>query len=67
MMIDVKDMFVLQATAKGLNLQIDIAPSVPYSVRSDERRLKQVIINLISNSLKFTNEGSIIIECDFNH
>jgi signal transduction histidine kinase len=60
-------MFVLQAMAKGLDLQIVIAPSVPYSVLSDERRLKQVIINLISNALKFTDEGSIIIECDFNH
>ena len=60
-------MFVLQAMSKGLELQIDIAAGVPYSVTSDQRRLKQVIINLVSNALKFTNEGSIRIECDFNH
>lgn len=67
MMREVQDMFVLQAMAKGLELKISIAQGVPYSVTSDQRRLKQVIINLVSNALKFTDEGSIKIECDFNH
>ena len=65
-MKEVQDMFVLQAMAKGLELKIDIAAGVPYSVTSDERRLKQIMINLVSNALKFTDEGFIRIECDFN-
>lgn len=44
-----------------------LAPGVPHVVVSDERRLKQVIINLLSNALKFTNEGSIVIECEFSN
>lgn len=66
MMRDVYDMFILQSTSKGLKLTIEIAPNVPQIVISDERRLKQVIINLLSNSLKFTNEGSITIEVEFD-
>jgi len=66
MMKEIMDMFILQAIAKGLELKVSLAPGVPSSVTSDERRLKQVIINLISNALKFTNKGSISVECDFN-
>jgi signal transduction histidine kinase len=43
-----------------------LASGVPQSVVSDERRFKQVIINLLSNALKFTNEGSITIEVEFD-
>lgn len=38
-----------------------------YWVKTDDIRLKQVLLNLISNSVKFTNYGSIIIELDFVH
>ena len=40
--------------------------NVPYKVTSDQRRLKQVIINLLSNALKFTNEGGVKVECSFD-
>ena len=66
MMRDVYDMFILQSSSKGLELTIKLAPNVPHIVVSDERRLKQVIINLLSNALKFTNEGSITIEVEFD-
>lgn len=66
MMMEVYDMFTLQATSKGLELSINFADNVPHIVVSDERRLKQVIINLLSNALKFTNEGSITIEVEFD-
>ena len=66
MMRDVYDMFILQSSSKGLELTFKLAPNVPHIVVSDERRLKQVIINLLSNALKFTNEGSITIEVEFD-
>ena len=66
MMRDVYDMFILQSSTKGLELTYNLAAGVPHSVISDERRLKQVIINLLSNALKFTNEGSITIEVEFD-
>lgn len=66
MMTEILDMFILQAMAKNIDLRINIAPGVPQTFVSDQRRLKQVIINLTSNALKFTHEGFISIECDFN-
>jgi signal transduction histidine kinase len=66
MMNEVLDMFVLQATSKSIELRIKMATGVPFAVVSDERRLKQVLINLISNALKFTNEGSITVEVEFD-
>ena len=52
--------------AKNIAFKFNFTKEVPFQVISDERRLKQVLINLISNALKFTNRGSIVVNCDFN-
>jgi len=49
-----------QADRSGLTLQIDVAPSLP-DVRADIRRLEQVLVNLIHNSVKFTSPGGSIL------
>lgn len=49
----------LQATNKNIEMIIDIDNNVPNYIRSDEKKLKQVIINILSNSVKFTEKGSI--------
>ena len=46
---------------KGLELLLDIAPSVPERVRGDAGRLRQVILNLLGNALKFTDRGEIAL------
>jgi signal transduction histidine kinase/CheY-like chemotaxis protein len=51
-----------RASAKGLNLQLNIGPDVPAAVIGDPSRLRQVIANLISNALKFTPVGTIRVE-----
>jgi len=51
-----------EARANGLSLRIEGASSVPASVRGDPMRLRQVLNNLISNAVKFTDEGSVTLK-----
>ncbi|BBE72879.1 ATP-binding protein [Oharaeibacter diazotrophicus] len=55
------EMFALQAREKGLAFHYERAPTVPEVVRTDEKRLRQVLINLLSNAVKFTREGSVTL------
>ncbi len=47
------------AERKGLSIAIEIAPNVPASVWGDEHRIKQILLNLMNNALKFTEHGGI--------
>lgn len=48
--------------AKGLTLYLSIPQKFPDCISGDELRLKQILANLLSNSIKFTNEGSITLD-----
>lgn len=52
------DMFRLQAAAKGLEFEYERSPRLPAQVYTDEKRLRQILINLISNAIKYTPSGS---------
>jgi two-component system, sensor histidine kinase and response regulator len=52
----------LRASEKGLELLCDIAAEVPHTVRGDPGRVRQVLLNLVGNALKFTEEGEVGIE-----
>ncbi|NDY92946.1 sensor histidine kinase [Ideonella livida] len=58
------DFFALTASAKGLEIRVRIAPDVPVHVRCDGLRVKQVLNNLMSNAIKFTEKGHVLIEVD---
>jgi signal transduction histidine kinase/ActR/RegA family two-component response regulator len=56
------DMFRPQAIAKGLEFVDTRAPSLPDFVRTDEKRLRQILVNLLSNAIKFTDHGSVTFD-----
>ncbi len=58
-------MFDAPATNKSISLNYNINENVPASIFSDEHRLNQVLLNLISNAVKFTDEGSVSLDVLF--
>jgi signal transduction histidine kinase/CheY-like chemotaxis protein len=55
------DLLALQAGRKGIALHVRIDPRVPRNVVADCVRLRQILINLVSNAVKFTIEGSVTV------
>ncbi|HRA87167.1 MAG TPA: PAS domain-containing protein, partial [Planctomycetaceae bacterium] len=54
----------LRAHSKGLEIAFAIAPSVPESLIGDASRLRQIIVNLVGNAIKFTSDGEVVLTVD---
>lgn len=58
---DIEDMLHLRASHEGLDLIFHRSNNIPHYICTDELKLRQVLINLISNGIKFTHQGSITV------
>ena len=58
---DVMTMLALQAHQKGLELVYDVPPAIPDSVTGDPGRLRQILLNLVGNAIKFTSSGEVVV------
>ncbi|HET6447450.1 MAG TPA: response regulator, partial [candidate division Zixibacteria bacterium] len=55
------DLFRVKAAEKGLELAYEMDPSVPPAISSDVTRLRQVLVNLLGNAIKFTESGEVVL------
>jgi signal transduction histidine kinase len=58
----VVDISVKPAQAKGLNLVYNVAPEVPQTLRGDPYRMRQLLLNMVNNAIKFTPKGEVAID-----
>ncbi len=63
---EIVNMIWLRADQKGLKFNVDIDPGIPSELFGDDVRIKQILINLLNNAVKYTKEGSIGLhmECE---
>jgi signal transduction histidine kinase len=59
---EVKTLMSIEARNKGLDVSINIGADVPARVTADRNRIRQVLVNLIGNAIKFTDQGQVNIE-----
>jgi signal transduction histidine kinase/DNA-binding response OmpR family regulator len=59
---EVLDLFSGQAAKKGLDLLYHLPDEIPSHIQADGLRIKQILMNLVSNALKFTNQGEVLVE-----
>ena len=61
LMRDMRDTFSLEAELKELELKITIDKNVPLEIRTDHKRLRQILVNIISNAIKYTSKGFVSV------
>ncbi len=61
MLSDIANMIRVRAREKGLDFHIDVDPALPAGLYGDEMRIKQVLINLLTNAVKYTEKGGVTL------
>ncbi len=65
LLLDIENMISLRAEEKNLNFKIVTDATMPKLLYGDEKRIKQCIVNLLTNSVKYTKEGSVTMQMDY--
>lgn len=58
---EIVDSMQIKAAEKGLSLKLHIAEEVPRGIRADALRLRQILVNLLANAIKFTDKGGVVL------
>lgn len=58
---EIKDLLNVRAQEKGVVLTVEVAESAPAAIHCDDKRLRQILVNLVGNALKFTDEGEVAL------
>ncbi|MBQ7677179.1 MAG: DegV family EDD domain-containing protein, partial [Lachnospiraceae bacterium] len=68
MFSEVVSMLSIRAKEKNLAFTVDIDPSMPSKLYGDEVRIKQILINILTNAIKYTKEGSVTfaVQCEYD-
>lgn len=61
------ELFSIKASEKNIELFSEISSQIPERVGGDETRIRQILINLVGNAVKFTEKGSVTISAEMNH
>jgi PAS domain S-box-containing protein len=64
-LLETTDLVQTQARAKGLELQVELADLLPAFITADSGRLRQVLLNLLANAIKFTDKGSVRLSASY--
>jgi signal transduction histidine kinase/DNA-binding NarL/FixJ family response regulator len=59
---DIGNMIGIRAANKGLSFELKINPDVPQNIKTDSGKLRQVLINLLGNAIKFTQQGGVTLQ-----
>ena len=62
---DVRSIMALRATERGLKLDVEYESKIPRLINTDPKRLKQILINLVGNAIKFTKNGGVKISVKY--
>ncbi len=63
-LVDIVSTLALRAHEKGLELACHVLPDVPNTLIGDVHRLRQIVLNLVSNAIKFTDHGEVVIRVE---
>ena len=63
---DLVNLIWIRAEEKGLSLEVKVDPAIPHFLYGDEMRIKQIITNLLTNAVKYTEHGTVLLRVDYD-